>query len=222
MDFFWTRVIQLKRHLRLFKVAQPVSTISPLSLTFIYEISSLHIKQGLIDLCLDLNCLIKLKITGGYSSSNLILLIEILQNLAMLKSLEFEELSLSDKMDSDRFHNTINSNTQLGGLESAYFIHTAIELNDEESDDSINKFDLLFNFILRSFPNLKRIKLEDAFVNARGVINLDSRTINSYKMSNWIFRFGDTIPFIMNLENSGGISMIESCKIILRGRMKID
>lgn len=63
----------------------------------------------------------------------------------------------------------------MGGLESAYFTHTAIELNDEESDDSINKFNLLFNFILRSCPNLKRIKLEDAFVNARGVINLDYR-----------------------------------------------
>lgn len=157
--------------LDLIQRARPVSTLSSLTLEVPYEIEPLDIKHSFIGLCLNLKYLTVLKISGGCSPDTPILLVDILQNLKMLTSLDFKNLLV--ELNDDLLYRTLpsNSNNQLERLESLSLTKIVIENNG----DAIEKTNLLFRFILHSCLKLKKIKLEGSSISARGAINLDFR-----------------------------------------------
>lgn len=102
------------------------------------------------------------------------LLVEIVKNLTVLKSLEFRCLIVAESMENDDlFYKTLSSNIQKGRTESVCWERLVIIKVD--GDKSIQKANLLFNFILGSCPNLKAIKIKDNLIKARGGLSLDFR-----------------------------------------------
>lgn len=132
------------------KSAQSVSTISSLAVTTDTLVEPISISQSLIDLCHSLKYLTRLDIISGYRSSTPILLIEILQNLTMLKSLGFGQLTMDDEtMDIEFFNNRL-TNINIGRLESLSISYLHLY-----AKEFFIRSDILFAFILRSCPNLE-------------------------------------------------------------------
>lgn len=74
-----------------------VSTISSLGITYSIRVDALTFSPYLINMCLDLKCLTHLNITcDNFTDDTQLLLVEIINNLTMLKSLEFKNLYICD------------------------------------------------------------------------------------------------------------------------------
>lgn len=92
------------------QTAQSVSTVSSLSLTCHTGITASSVQQSLIHLCLGLNHLNELKVISSQTLTTPMLLVEILKNLTMLKSLDFGYLVIDGNLgDNDLFYNTFSS-----------------------------------------------------------------------------------------------------------------
>lgn len=151
--------------------AQAASTISSLSLINATKVGAVLLGKSLTDFCFSLKYLTRLEIWCNYSDSAPILLIDILQTRTMLESLKFKQMAIDEWMNDELFYSKL-SNIYIGRLEQICLQ----EFDIHDSDDaSMNEFNMIVKFILRSCPNLKNIVLNADEIYARGEMNLDFR-----------------------------------------------
>lgn len=153
-----------------FQTSQPISTISSLAVNWTTGVDFSLISRHLSSFCLNLNYLTRLYIGGGYHDGSSIALVEILQDLKTLKSLEFEDLMINDKTGDTLFSNKIVS-IYRGPLKSICFVNFKLR-----NGVSIEKFNRLLSFALLSCADLKSVKLiASGIKGVRGAIDLDFR-----------------------------------------------
>lgn len=150
------------------QTTKAVSSISSLGVTCNGVMGHLPVSQSLIALCGSLKNLTHLKFTC--KRNNMVSVLDILQNLTTLKSLEFDDVMINGDTSLDMFHNKL-STIRVGGLE---LICSSINsVSEATSNFSINKLDLLLSFVLRSCPNFKIFKFTSYLIRARGVVSMD-------------------------------------------------
>lgn len=98
------------------------------------------------------------------------MLIDVLQNLTGLVSLEFGALKLDDDMDDGIFYSKV-SIIPTGRLESMCLSEFVIQ----DGNDYMQRLNLLLAFILRPCPNLNNIKLNAKKISSEGKVNMDFR-----------------------------------------------
>lgn len=113
------------------------------------------VSQDLISLCLALKHLTHLKINfDGHSTTNTnIMLVDLVQNLTMLGSLEFDLLQINDTLPNPKEFYKKNSLIKPCNIKS---VRLTVSLNyDYLQEDMYRKYNCLFKFILQSCPILE-------------------------------------------------------------------
>lgn len=154
------------------QTSQSTSSISSLKIKFTDAKDVLGIINPLTDLCHSLKNLASLMITS-YCSHQRILLLDILENLRILKNLEFNGLVFEEETTDDQFYNIVTNDNNFYN-ENLQSIRVS-KFGVEGSHNLMQKPNLLFSFILRSCPNVKKIELNARDINTRGKSNLDFR-----------------------------------------------
>lgn len=147
------------------QTSQSTSSISSLKINFTDAKNVLGIINPLTDLCHSLKNLASLMITS-YCSHQRILLLDILENLRILKNLEFNGLVFEEETTDDQFYNIVTNDNNFYS-ENLQSIRVS-KFGVEDSHNLMQKPNLLFSFILRSCPNVKKIELNARDINTRG------------------------------------------------------
>lgn len=152
------------------QAAQPVSTISSLALSCNFNVNPLVVSRHLIDLCLTLKYLTRLNMDQcTYCGHSCIQLLEIIQHLSMLESLEFEHVTIDNyNTAGDLFYAKLSS-IHTSTLESLRFADCLFL-----SKGPVLRFNRLLAFILQSCPNLKKFDLSTRCTTS-SIIILDFR-----------------------------------------------
>lgn len=164
------------------KAAQPVASISCLEVYCANAVDPLTIRDPLIDLSHSLLYLTHLTVKSSLPNSPM-LLIDILQTVTRLKSLQFaglavqEDVAITDAqptmeiaIDDSLSRKILGTQVVVGKLESICLPEFVMDFG-ESIMEKVN----LLAFILRSCPNLNNFDLIASVIGATVKINLDFR-----------------------------------------------
>lgn len=201
------------------QAAQSISTVSSLALQYsdTFEIVDAS-HTSLIGFGLNLKNLTSLDITCEIAIDIPIIIIDILQNLRMLKNLALGEITMDEETGEEFMYDNPSSSIQTGILESVCLIFSTLS-----GRKSILKPNYLLALLLRSCPNLKRFDLSASEeVYADGAINLDFR--ENHLLQHIQINMPDCryYTFYHAFGGIGRTSMKKSCMIILHQSKKIN
>lgn len=151
------------------QAAQSVSSVSSLAMKCNAGTNISILNDSLMNLYLNLNNLTSLEITC-FSNSAPTLIVYVLQNLCMLKSLVLKEIKIPEEENDNLFYNKL-SDVHEGRLESVRLAY-----RDSYTTVSTFKSNQLLAFVVQSSPKLKRFELSASNkFSANGNIYLDFR-----------------------------------------------